>query len=568
MTVAALWLCALPSALAQTEDWLVLPATTEQGEATWMQPTVQAANRALRRQGIGVWLPDSALAAFVERGSFEPPSPGDDEVSAWAARAKNAFRTIALGDDPTVALEELEAVQGFAEENLVSLNRDPETARLVLDVCLFLARAYRDTGDLEAVVRQVQECVRLAPATTIEPDPRVHPPSVIELYEAAKKPNPARGGKLIVESEPADCSLRINGVLVGQTPMTVDDLYPGNYEAQVECRPEEPGRVHRVQVPLGSQSLFVIDRFDRAVRSSTLLHLQFDEAPAPEELARYAREVARSLPASAVIVASLSDPEVLQLELELATRTDPSIVRLPVSDTGPDQALVNRAVDALLAGQCADLTDVQPREFDCRTGQAIAPPPVELVDTKRVRPRGLFITGVSLASVGAASLAAGWSLFIVRRSAGEDWIAEPNNLSLQANWIDLQPGLLVTASVGGGFLVAAMPMVLPIHAKTPWWAWLNGGLGVAAAVGSIVSATTASPKPEESCEVNGQDPTACVNRKRDTDRAILLGATAAPLLTMPLVYLLRRGDRKPKAEVQPRVLVGRRGGTVGVTGSF
>ena len=140
--------------------------------------------------------------------------------------------------------------------------------------------------------------------------------------------------------------------------------------------------------------------------------------------------------------------------------------------------------------------------------------------------------------------------------------------SLQAKWLDLETPVIVTASVGGGLLVAAMPMVLPVHSKTPWWAWLNGGLGVAAAVGSIVSAATAAPKPAESCEFNGQDPTACVNRKRDTDRAILLGATAAPLLTMPLVYLLRRGDKKRKAEVQPRVLVSRQGGTVGVTGSF
>ena len=106
----ALWLCALPSALAQTEDWLVLPTTTEEAEAPWMEPTVQAANRALRRQGIGVWFPGSAVSAFRERGSFEPPAPSDEEISAWSARARSAFRTIVLGDR-AVALAELEAVQ-------------------------------------------------------------------------------------------------------------------------------------------------------------------------------------------------------------------------------------------------------------------------------------------------------------------------------------------------------------------------------------------------------------------------------------------------------------------------
>jgi len=571
VTVTALWLCALPSALAQTEDWLVLPTTTtepataEQAEAPWMEPTVRAANRALRRQGIGVWFAESALSAFRERGSFEPPAPSDDEIAAWAARAQEAVRTIVLGDR-SVALPELEAVQGFAEQNLVVLNREPETAGLVLDACLYLARARMETGDPDAAQRQAQDCVRLAPAAV--PNPRVHPPSIIDLYAAAQKPSAARGGTLIVESEPAACDLRINGMLVGKTPMASDDLYPGSYQVQVECRPDEPGRVHRVEVPIGSRSLFVIDRFERAVRSSTLLYLEFEDAPEPQELSRAAREVARSLPASAVIVASLVGPDVLQLEVELATQTESSIVRLPTSSTGPDQDLMNQSVEALLAGRCADFSDGTPREIDCRSGQAILATPVEVVDTKRVAPRSLFITGVSLASVGAASLAAGWSLVIVRRSAGADWIADPNNLGLQAKWLDLETPVIVTASFGGGLLVAAMPMVLPVHSKTPWWAWLNGGLGVAAAVGSIVSATTAAPKPAESCEVNGQDPTACVNRKRDTDRAILLGATAAPLLAMPLVYLLRRGDKKRKAEVQPRVLVSRQGGTLGVTGSF
>ena len=565
VTVTALWLCALPSALAQTEDWLVLPTTTEQAEAPWMAPTVRAANRALRRQGIGVWFPDSARSVFRERGSFEPPAPRDDEISAWTERAQAAVRTIVLGDR-SAALPELEAVQAFAEENLVALNRDPQTAGPVLDACLYLVRAYLDSGDPDAAARQAQDCVRLSPSAS--PDPRVHPPSIIDLYATAQKPSAARGGTLIVESEPAACDLRINGTLVGKTPMASDGLYPGIYQVQVECGPDEPGRVHRVEVPLGSRSLFVIARFERVVRSSTLLYLQFEETPDPQELTRFAREVGRSLPASAVIVASLMSPDVMQLEVELATQTESTIVRLPTSSTGPDQELMNESVEALLAGRCADFTKDAPQEIDCRTGEAIVTTPVEPIYTKRVGPRSLFITGVSLASVGAASLAAGWSLAIVRRSAGDDWIADPNSLSLQAKWLDLQTGVIVGGSVGGGLLVAAMPMVLPIHAKTPWWAWVNGGLGVAAAVGSIVSAATASPKPAESCELNGQDPSACVNWKRDTDRAILLGATAAPLLTMPLVYLLRRGARKPKVEVQPRVLVSRQGGAVGVTGSF
>lgn len=564
-TVTALWLCALPGALAQTEDWLVLPMTTGPAEAPWMEPTVRTANRALRRQGIGVWSPEAALSAFSERGSAEPPRLGDEEIAAWAARAEEALRILALGD-PSVALPELEAVQGFAVRNLVVLNRDPKMVGVVFDACLYLARAYLETGDPDAAKRQVQDCVRLAPSAT--PNPRVHPPSIVDLYAAAQKPSADRGGTLIVESEPESCDLRINGVLVGQTPSASDGLYPGSYQVQVECAPKGPGRVHRVEVPLGSRSLFVVDRFERAVRSTTLLYLQFEEPPDPQELARDAREIARSLPASAVIVASLVSPEVLQLEVELATQTESSIVRLPTSATGPSQEVMNQAIEALLAGRCTDFTDGKPREIDCRTGQPLVGASTEEEGVEGKRRGPVFVTGLSLASVGAASLASGWSLDIVRRSAGDGWIDDPNSLSRQGKWLNLGTGVIFTASFGGGLLVAAMPMVLPPEPKTPWWAWLNGGLGVAAAVGSIVSVTTAAPKPAQSCEVNEGDPIACVDRKRDTDRAILLGATAAPLLAMPLVYLLRRDDKKRNAEIEPRVVVGRQGGTVGVTGSF
>lgn len=565
VTVTALWLCALPSALAQSEDWLVLPTTTDPAEASWMAPTVQAANRALRRQGIGVWFPDSAVAVFRERGSFEPPAPSTDEIDAWAARARSAFRTVVLGDR-SVALSELEAVQAFAGENLVTLNRSPDSASLVLDVCLYLARAYGDAEDADAANRQIRDCIRLAPAAT--PNPRVHPPSIIESYEAMQNSSAARAGALVVESDPAGCDLRVNGALIGKTPTAVENLYPGSYEAQVECRANEPGRVHRVEVPSRPESLFVIDRFERVVRSTPLLYLEFEEEPGRAELARYAREVARPLPASAVVVASIADPGSLRLEVELAAQTESTFVELPITASGPDQEVMNQAMESLLAGRCADFSEATPREIDCRTGQAIARAAVEAVVSKRIAPRALFVTGVSVASVGTASLAAGWSLFFVRRSAGNNWIDDPNNLDRQAKWLDLGAGLVITGPVGGGLLVAAMPMLLPVHAKTPWWAWLNGGLGVAAAVGSIVSGVTAAPKPPESCELNGQAPAACVDRQRDVDRAILLGATAAPLLTMPLVYLLRRSDRKPKIELEPRVSVGRQGGVVGVTGSF
>jgi hypothetical protein len=78
----------------------------------------------------------------------------------------------------------------------------------------------------------------------------------------------------------------------------------------------------------------------------------------------------------------------------------------------------------------------------------------------------------------------------------------------------------------------------------------------------------AAPKPPESCTVNGPDPTGCVNRGRDIDRAILLAATAAPLLTMPLVYLFRKSDKSRQLDLAPSVVLGRQGGAFAIRGTF
>jgi hypothetical protein len=257
---------------------------------------------------------------------------------------------------------------------------------------------------------------------------------------------------------------------------------------------------------------------------------------------------------------------VIELGVVSGLQVEPVMVRVSSSDLGPDERMLGPALAALLAGDCADFTGDAPRPIDCRTGSLTIAPQKE---PKRLRPpRGQFVAGVTLASLGTTSLLAGYSLLIARGNAGDDWIANPSSLNTQNKWLSLGTGLTVSASVGGGLLVAAMPLILPYKRKTPWWAWLNGALGLAAAAGSIASAITASPKPAQSCSLGGPDPNPCVSRARDTDRAILLGATAAPLLTMPLVYLLRRNDKRLRAEIGPNIRTSRSGASVGLEGVF
>lgn len=566
-TVTALWLCALPSALAQSEDWLVLPTTVEH-EALWMRPAVTKFNRELRRQGVGVWSSDRAVSAFQARGSAGTPDISGSQLEAWAASSQQALRKLALGDY-TTALAELEAAQELSRSKLVALNRDPARAQTVLDACLYLVRALIETDDETGAARQARECIRIVPFG--KPTSQMHPPAVVELYDEAVMRGPSRSSTLLVESEPSNCAIRVNGVPVGDTPFQLTDLYPGRYQVQVECEPNTPGRVHNVNLPGGGTSIFVFDRFDRSVRTAPLLHLRYEDLPKPLRLARDAREVARALPASAVVVASGASTGILELRVVSGTQAEPALVRVAMSTTGPSDEAVEKATAALLAGDCTDFTHDEPLQIDCHTGELVVVAETDTPDDKpsRVRPpRGRFISGVTLASVGTASVLAGYGLLIARRAAGNDWLAEPASLDALSKWLNLGTGLIITGSTGSAMLVTAMPLVLPYKSKTPWWAWLSGGLGLGLAAASIATAVTADPRPAQSCSVNNLNPEPCTERGKQTDLAIMLGVTAAPLLTMPLVYLFRKSETKLAAKLSPSISVDRSGGALGVRGVF
>ncbi|MGD8316093.1 MAG: PEGA domain-containing protein [Myxococcales bacterium] len=570
MTVTALWSCGLSGAFAQSQDWLVLPATLGD-ETKWMKPTVDDLGRELRKQGVGVWTPGRAIAAFEARGSAPPVEVSEREVAGWVERSQDALLKLVQAQTGA-ALAELETAQAFSRRALETLNRDPKHARTVLDTCLYLVRAKMESKDRSAASAQARECVRMVPAT--KPSRQMHPPEVLALYESASEPGPRHRGELRVESQPPKCPIRVNGVLMGKTPFELSNLVPGEYRIQLECDPEARGRVHRVEVPAGGVSLFIFDSFDRAVRSEPVLHLRYEEQPVIDQLAIDARQVARALPASAIVVVSRMDAHIFNLRLITLTQIEPRLTRVMLTGDAPSSESVQAAISALLRGECIDLTGEKPVPLDCVTGQPREQNSATVSTFERVKrerhkpPHGRFVSGLTLASVGTASMLTGYGLFIARRSAGTDWLDAPSELAPQDKWLRLGTGVIATSAAGAGLLVTAMPLVLPHRAKTPWWAWLSGGLGLAATAGAVVSAATADLKPPQSCKVSGPDPTACVERGRDTDRAIVLGMTAAPLLAMPLVYLLRRSDKRIGHELEPVLAVGRGRGEVGIRGVF
>jgi hypothetical protein len=553
-----------PTAFAQPTDWVIVPTSTTDS-ISWMQPTVKTMGQALSAQGTPVLSPKQAVTLFEENGSGPPKQVTDTQIQRLDALMKEALQLMVF-EEYSKALELLRQAQKLIDEAIAELNRTKAQAQNVLDTCLYMVRALHDTGDTAEAKAQARRCVRLVPGG--EADPQDHPPEVVELHEEASEPGPEKAGSLTVDSEPKGCDVRINGLRLGHTPFTMTDLYPGDYRVQVECDPDQRGRVHQVTIGAERAEVFVDVELDRAVRTEPLLSLHYPDEPEAERQVRDARKIAEVLPVSTVVLASLPAADVL--ELQVVKRTEPKrvlLVRVPTTPTGPTAEVAADAAVAVANDQCKDFTGPKPVPIAC-----LGAPPRPLRP-----PRGQWISGLTLVSAGGASLLASYGLLIARRDLGNVVVqqvqANPSDLTNQARWLDLRKGIVATATAGGALTVAAMPLLLPYRSKTPWWAWLSGGLGVGAAIGSIVSGATAESAPAGNRKCDNElasvdDAQTCVNRGRSVDRAIVLGATAAPLLTIPLVYLLRRDDKKRGASVTPSLAFGPTGGSLTFRGSF
>jgi hypothetical protein len=569
----ALMVAFAPTALAQSAEWVVVPVSAAQ-DISWMQPTVGTVGGALSRRGIGVMPADRAATLFEQRGSAPSTRVTDSDIEEWVNRSREAIRHLARGDYST-ALTELKEAQVLSRKAADELNRVQNRSQNVLDTCLYMVRALLETGNRSRAKAQVEECVRLVPRG--EPSQHMHPPNVVSLYKQASQPGPEQIGVLVVNSDPSDCEVRINGLRFGQTPFEMNDLYPGEYQVQVECDPSRRGRVHPVSVRSGRTEVFVDVEFDRVVRTEPLLYLEYEAKP--DHQAGDAQEVAKVLRAGAVVLASVPSTDMMELQVVGGTERRAGRVRIPTTPRGPTAEVASAAAAALANGECTDFTGPKPVAIDCKTARAEATKTTRQKDTPsgwpaNRPPRGQWISGLTLVSAGGASLVVGYGLLIARRGAGDTLVAEfnPNDQTNQLKWTNLGNAITPMGAAGGALSVAAMPLVLPYRSKTPWWAWLSGGLGVGAAVGAIVSGVTATSAPAGSskCEllINEVDAQACVDRGRSISRAIMLGSTAAPLLTMPLVYLLRKDDKKGVTDLTPNLAAGRNGGYISIGGAF
>jgi hypothetical protein len=315
-------------------------------------------------------------------------------------------------------------------------------------------------------------------------------------------------------------------------------------------------------------------RFDSAIETRPLLALRYASALDEEQYRDTdLAQVANAVPADHIVLMSMPNAEVIELELLTgAPLRRSALARVAGGPDGPSRGDMVLAARALLEGKCMDFTTLPPTLLACAEGAAMAEAPSKEGRPAARRPRGQLISGLTLFGAGSASLLTGYVLLGPRAGVAEDWVGAldaggQGSASFQQKWFNMGTGIVVSSSAGAAALVAAMPLALPNRAKTPWWGWLSGGLGVGLAAFSIAYGVTAEGEPEVSCSslaIDATDARTCVKRGEQVSLAVLTGVTAAPLLTIPLVYLFRPSGTK----LTPNVEVSRSGGYARVRGQF
>lgn len=571
----------LSSATAQVGGRWLIVSTGSDAEAAQLDAAANRVHRALVANGAQVWAPAEAAKRFETEASTPPTKLSDAELERWMSLSRRAVDDLAEGEHQK-ARKKLNAAQKISRDSIEELNRDPERARRVFDTCLYSVRAVLATESESRARSVARECRRLVPRAA--PSPYMHPPAVTELLDEIDALQAKQSGELRVESVPSGCPARLNGVLLGETPVTIGDVFPGKYRVQVECDPAERGRVHLVTVGAGSAARLVDTRFDAVLVSRPSLQLHYAKRT---DVSKYevadARRVAREVTADELVLLGVADGVMTLRRIDARDSGSNAFLaatRVAVADVGPSDTDLASVAAALVAGECTDFTPGTPAPLECGRAPAAASATASVARGRSEgrRPRGQFIAGMTLVGVGLAGLATGYALLIPRSSAGEDWIArvdadatsgapQATDTSAQQRWFNLRGGIIASASVGSAALITAMPLALPNRDKTPWWAWVSGGVGLGLGAFSIAYGVTADPEPSASCSSATVDPSvprACATRGDQTSVALLTGLTAMPLITMPLVYLLRRNPKK----LEPEAHVARGFAYFGIRGKF
>lgn len=508
-----------------TTGWVLFPVTSEDDSAALAAEIRQA----LLDAGAPVIDDDGATLAFEQSVSAPVQSISQSDIDAWAERSRNALQALARADYDT-AREELLEAQRVAQRAADELNREAERARQVLDTCLFMARAFLETGERHQADRQVRRCRVLVPQ--VEPRRHRHTPEIHELLERVDAES--SGATLELTSSPSGCTARVNGIAQGETPFTMQNVARGEYRVQVECT-EERGRLHRVDVGEGVTRVHVDANFDSRVRSVPVVSAE------PGFTVPNAATIAEMMQRSVVVI--MRDGEAYQL-----WRVDPNGNTTEVRTSSPN---LPRAALSLVERHSQDFRYESPRAI---TVDDIAEPGAEseravasLPNPATALPGWRLGAGLGAVAAGSGLLALGVVFHLDRANIGDaygDYRMTDSPLGFLENqtlWLDSSLGPTAISAFAGGTLAAVgAALLVREHQRVPWWAWALGGVGVVVAGSALIPVLTRPDCIDVLDPIDGRQ-VGCIDGDLAGSRATLIAASSLPLIAVPLSALLQSG---------------------------
>lgn len=565
---------AAPAAAQPGSQWLVVPALVADGGdvSPLSRRTAEVFEARLPSGQITIIPARQARARFEQRGSSAPMLATHSDLDALARDAQQALYHVASGL-PTRARQAVERALARAGNVIESLNRETRAAQHLLDACLYLVRAQLESGQREEAREQALQCRRLVP--DIEPDGTMHPPDVIGvLAEAEAHLRQREPGSLRVESTPTGCSVYVNGRMLGTSPLELPDLSPGEYRVQVECREGQPGRVHRTVLAAGRVVKRIDTRFDAMLQTAIDVSLQYSNYAEQARLATdHATEIGRVVGASDVVIVSQLAPSVDASALMLVRRIQVAdgkliaAVKIAMNDAGEvgfgRQA---QALSDLREGRFSDLsqetaTELAVADYEVPVELAPREPSPEEAESRvaaeplaaslapegdhsapsRASSGGASVFGWVLGAAGAATAVVGWSLYGYQLTLETDYREAAFGTTEYFNALNdldsFQFTPLVTTFAGMALLSASLPWVLPEDSRLPSWSVVSGSAGlILAGAGAYFLYAGATCDDFDLAQ-------RCTDASATTYLGGMLLLTAAPLLTVPIVYLTRGGRR-------------------------
>ncbi|MDQ3033611.1 MAG: hypothetical protein M3Y87_14425, partial [Myxococcota bacterium] len=143
----------------------------------------------------------------------------------------------------------------------------------------------------------------------------------------------------------------------------------------------------------------------------------------------------------------------------------------------------------------------------------------------------------SFLTVGVVGLAVSWYFWTEIDARGQEINRATTSAELTERQRAFNDALLpvaLTGFAGAALATVALPMLLPEQDGVPWWSWIAGaaGLGVAG-VGAYFLAT------DGACYGTALLDARCAKQSPHGLLGGLVLAHAAPLLTVPITYLVR-----------------------------